>query len=84
MNSFLFCLSEGDPENYLTYFKRGTVYFALGKAKFALNDFSKALELKPDFTAARYQRGTVHMKLGEYDFAELDLYHVVLVSRFPV
>lgn len=69
--------SEGDPDRYLTYFKRGTVYFALGKAKFALNDFSMVLELKPDFTAARYQRGTVYMKLGEYDLAELDLYHVV-------
>lgn len=50
---------------------------ALGKAKFALNDFSKVLELKPDFTAARYQRGNVYMKLGDYDKAEWDLYEVV-------
>lgn len=41
--------AEGDPTNYLTYFKRGTVYLALGKAKFALLDFHKVLELKPDF-----------------------------------
>lgn len=33
--------TEGDPNNYLTYFKRGTVYYALGKAKFALQDFTK-------------------------------------------
>lgn len=33
--------AEGDPNNYLTYFKRGTVYYALGKAKFALQDFTK-------------------------------------------
>lgn len=33
--------TEGDPHNYLTYFKRGTVYYALGKAKFALQDFTK-------------------------------------------
>lgn len=45
------CFAEGDPNNYLTYFKRGTVYLALGKAKFALIDFGKVLELKPDFTA---------------------------------
>lgn len=44
-------LAEGDPENYLTYFKRGTVYFALGKASLAFSDFDKALELKPDFDA---------------------------------
>lgn len=51
------CLIEGDPDNYLTYFKRGTVYLALGKAKFALLDFGKVLELKPDFTA-----------VSEYDY----------------
>lgn len=42
---------EGDPNNYLTYFKRGTVYLALGKSKFALMDLDKVLQLKPDFTS---------------------------------
>ncbi|CAH0386191.1 unnamed protein product [Bemisia tabaci] len=56
---------EGDPENYLTYFKRGTVYFALGKASLAFSDFDKALELKPDFDAAKYQRGVVSMKQAD-------------------
>jgi len=68
---------EGDPDNYLTYFKRGTVYLALGKARFALGDLSKVLELKPDFTAARHQRGSVHLKLGDYDNAEIDLHNVL-------
>lgn len=53
------------------------MYLALGKAKFAINDFTKVLELRPDFTAARLQKGTVHMKLGEYDEAERDLYVVL-------
>jgi len=43
----------------LTLFKRGTVYLALGKTRFAVQDFSRVLELKPDFTAARIQRGIV-------------------------
>ncbi|ETN62741.1 Tetratricopeptide repeat protein [Anopheles darlingi] len=64
---------EGDPSNYLTYFKRGTVYFALGKAKFAVSDFSRVLELKPDFTAARAQRASVFLKMGDFDNAETDL-----------
>jgi len=42
---------EGDPHNYLTYFKRGTVYLALGKSKFALMDLDKVLQLKPDFNS---------------------------------
>lgn len=68
---------EGDPTNYLTYFKRGTVYLALGKAKNALSDLDKVLELKPDFTAARISRGSVHLKLANYDLAQLDFYNVV-------
>lgn len=61
----------------MTYYKRGTVYFALGKAKFALSDFSKVLELKPDFTAARLQRGNVNLKLALLTEAGEDYYSVV-------
>ncbi|EAT48083.1 AAEL000807-PA [Aedes aegypti] len=68
---------EGDPNNYLTYFKRGTVYFALGKAKFAINDFSRVLELKPDLVAARAQRGLVYLKMGDFDNAEIDMMNVL-------
>lgn len=68
---------EGDPSNYLTYFKRGTVYLALGKSKFAINDFSRVLELKPDFVAARAQRGQVYLKMGDFDNAEVDLVNVL-------
>ena len=68
---------EGDSQNYLTYFKRGTVYLALGKAKLAISDLDKALELKPDFTTARAQRGSVYLKMGDYSTAEIDLYNVL-------
>lgn len=70
---------EGDPTNYLTFFKRGTVYLALGKAKFAISDFSKVIELKPDFTVARIQRGSVYLKLGDFDNADFDFYNVVSI-----
>lgn len=63
---------EGDPHNYLTYFKRGTVYYALGKAKFALQDFTKVLELKADFTSARIHRANVYLKLAQYREAKKD------------
>lgn len=42
-----------DPDNYLTYFKRATVYLAIGKSKSALPDLERVLELKPDFSAVR-------------------------------
>lgn len=75
---------EGDPNNYLTYFKRGTVYLALGKAKNALADFDRVIELKPDFTAARLSRGTIHLKQADYDLAQLDFYNVVSTIIFDL
>jgi DnaJ homolog subfamily C member 3 len=66
---------EGDSRNYLTYFKRGTVYLALGKAKLAISDLDRVLELRPDFTPARTQRGSVFLKMGDYTNAEVDLYN---------
>lgn len=69
---------EGDNRNYLTFFKRGTVYLALGKAKLAISDLDRALELKPDFSTARAQRGSVYLKMGDYNMAEIDLYNVLL------
>lgn len=63
---------EGDPNNYLTYFKRATVFLALSKSKSALPDLNKVLELKPDFTAARLQRGSVLLKQGRLDEAHID------------
>lgn len=68
---------EGDPTNYLTYYKRGTVYLALGKAKFALLDLEKVLELKADFTPARLQRGNILLKQGNFDEAETDFQNVL-------
>lgn len=70
-------LSEGDPSNYLTYYKRGTVYLALGKAKFALLDLDKVLELKADFTPAKLQRGNILLKQAHFDEAEYDFHDVV-------
>lgn len=75
---------EGDPNNYLTYYKRGTVYLALGKAKNALSDLDRVLELNADFTPARVTRGSVHLKMGNYDLAQLDFYNVVCDVFFIV
>ncbi|KAM7302891.1 dnaJ homolog subfamily C member 3 [Ixodes scapularis] len=63
---------EGDPENYLNYYKRATVFLALGKSKPALEDLHEVIALKPDFLAARHQRGTVLLKQGNLDEAHID------------
>lgn len=61
-----------DPSNYLTYFKRATVFLALNRHKSALDDLNKALSLKPTFTSALSQRAGLHLKMGNLDEAQID------------
>ncbi|XP_053733943.1 dnaJ homolog subfamily C member 3a [Synchiropus splendidus] len=71
---------DGDPKNYLAYYRRATVFLAMGKSKSALPDLSKVIELKPDFTSARLQRGNLLLKQGRLDEAESD-FKTVLKSN---
>jgi Tfp pilus assembly protein PilF len=40
---------ELDPEHYRSYFKRAAVYLSLGKSSSAARDFTKVIELHPEF-----------------------------------
>ncbi|XP_051928114.1 dnaJ homolog subfamily C member 3b isoform X1 [Hippocampus zosterae] len=53
-----------DSKNYLTYYKRAAVFLAMGKSRSALPDLTRAIQLKPDFLAARMQRGNILLKQG--------------------
>jgi len=68
---------DADPSNYMSYYKRATVYMALSRSKPALADLDKILQLKPDFMKAREQRGTLLLKTGRLDEAHIDLENVV-------
>ncbi|XP_037791582.1 dnaJ homolog subfamily C member 3-like [Penaeus monodon] len=68
---------DGDPTNYLSYYRRATVYLALGRSRPGLQDLDEVIKLKPDFTAARAQRGGVLVKLGRLEEAHIDLEHVL-------
>ncbi|XP_030057231.1 dnaJ homolog subfamily C member 3 [Microcaecilia unicolor] len=68
---------DGDPENYIAFYRRATVYLAMGKSKAAIPDLSKVIELKPDFTSARLQRGHLLLKQGKLDEAEEDFKNVL-------
>eukprot|EP00118_Oscarella_pearsei_P025792 m.308782 g.308782 ORF g.308782 m.308782 type:complete len:487 (+) comp44778_c0_seq1:54-1514(+) len=71
---------EGDPNNYMTYFRRATVYLAIGRSKSALPDLGRVIELKPDFIHARSQRAGVLMKQGKLDDAKRDYEYVLEVN----
>ncbi|KAJ9083633.1 hypothetical protein DSO57_1032774 [Entomophthora muscae] len=58
-----------DPENYITYFKRATASMTLGRNQVAIEDLTRLLSLKPDFTKGLLQRGKLHLKLGNFNEA---------------
>lgn len=64
---------EQDPSNYLTYYKRATAYLSLGRTNAAVEDFSKILDLKPDFEKALMQRARIYAKEGDFELAKKDL-----------
>lgn len=64
---------DADPNNYMSYYKRATVWMALSRPKPALADLDKVLTMKPDFAVSRVKRGTLLMKMGRLDEAHIDL-----------
>src|ERR1700722_4891174 len=61
-----------DPNNYLTYFKRGATYLSLGRTAQAQEDFDKVLAIKPGFEGALLQRAKIKSKNGDWDAAKKD------------
>ncbi|KAG9249145.1 hypothetical protein BJ878DRAFT_531350 [Calycina marina] len=61
-----------DPQNYLTYFKRGATYLSLGRTAQATLDFDKVLSIKPNFEGALQQRARIKAKAGDWKAAAKD------------
>lgn len=68
---------DADPSNYMSFYRRGTVYLGMGKFKSATSDLSRVLELKPDFDSARMQRANVYVKKGSFDDAIADYQRII-------
>jgi DnaJ family protein C protein 3 len=49
------------------------VYISLGRNQAAVDDFTKILNLKPDFDKALYQRARIYAQEGAFDLAKMDL-----------
>ena len=50
------------PNNASMYNNRGTAYYNLGQYQHAIQDYSAAIRLKPDYSLAYYNRGCVYIK----------------------
>ena len=68
---------DADPSNYMSYYKRATVFMALSRSRPALTDLDKVIQLKPDFVQARVKRGVILTKMGRLDEAHIELERVL-------
>ncbi len=60
------------PKDYRYYNDRGVAYRKCGDLKMALADYTRALELKQNYTNALNNRGVVYLQQGDYDKALKD------------
>lgn len=61
-----------DPQDYLTFFKRGATYLSLGRLSQANADFDIVLTLRPGFESALLQRAKIKTKAGDWQAARKD------------
>ena len=58
-----------NPQDHVFYNNRGINYGEKGEYDLAIKDFTKAIELKPDYAIAYNNRGAVYRSKGEHDLA---------------
>ena len=64
---------ELNQECAKTYYNRGLVHAKNGELKLAIENYTEAIELKPDYADAYYNRGGAFLRLGEREKAKSDL-----------
>lgn len=74
--------SESDSSNYLTYFKRSTVYQAMNRHKSALDDLNECLKLNENFLPARLQKATILYRQAVFDQALKEIEFILQMDPF--
>ena len=68
------------PDYASVYKNRGIAYFGTGNFDCAIEDFTKAIELKSDYANAYHLRGIVYCKKDEYNSAIEDFSMVIALK----
>ena len=66
-------MEKQNQELATKYYNRGLAHSKRGELELAIEDYSKAIELKPNYADAYYNRGGAWLRLGERDKAKVDL-----------
>ena len=66
------------------YNYRGWAYHRLGENEKAIADFSRAIELKPDYARAYNNRGVAYSGLGKYQSAISDFTQAIALGHEPL
>jgi Flp pilus assembly protein TadD len=66
-------MAKQDQELAKKYFSSGIEKSKNGEVNLAIEDYTKAIELKPDYAEAYYYRGGSWLRLGEWEKARSDI-----------
>jgi tetratricopeptide (TPR) repeat protein len=69
-----------NDKNLRAYYYRGIAYLTIDDYKDAIAEFSKTLELKPDYTPAFFARGTAYAQLGRDNEATKNIKTALILS----
>jgi len=64
----------------IVYNNRGNAYSKLGNRERAIEDYSEAIRLQPDYAEAYYNRGTVYIESGQYQKAVRDYTEAIRIK----
>ncbi|AIL64672.1 Tetratricopeptide repeat protein [Rickettsiales bacterium Ac37b] len=65
----------------LCYKYRGQNYYLLTEYQKAIDDYTKSIELSPDYASYYYHRGEAHLKLGKYEEAIIDCTKAIALEK---
>jgi Flp pilus assembly protein TadD len=72
-----------DPENHEIQFNLGVAYLSMADFEQAINNFTKAIELKPGQADMYGNRAVAHAAIGEDEKSEADVAEAVKLGAPP-
>ena len=72
-----------DPENHEVQFNLGVAYLSMGDFEQAINNFTRAIELKPGVADMYGNRAVAHAAISEDEKSEADVAEAVRLGAPP-